>query len=212
MTDGMMDIGSMSMESASQSGGRNVRQKKPAVQAIDFKLLIAVGVIALILIVVAAVAIAGAAGRSKAKKAVVRFGEILSLGTDINKNDVLDYYEKCYPQEYYDVVEEEFKDADNESSYMKKYWGKNKGITLEIISVTSIKDSESVDMFLDEVKTVFNKRNVKLKAKDIDVSSAYLVLGRMDLDSKSDVMSFLVLKVNGKYGVYGIGELSVSAL
>ena len=211
MTGGMMDIGSMSMEDMPQSSGKNVRQKKPAVQGFDLRLLIAAGVAAVVVIVVAAVAIAGAIGRGKAKNAVMKLSEILSLNANADLDDVLDFYEECYPKELYDVVEKEVRSAYNASLNMEYDWDDNEDIVLsKIISVTPIKDSESMDIFQDDVKALFNKYDVKIKTKDIDISGAYLILCRMELYGESDVIPILVLKVNGKYGVYGIGELSVS--
>lgn len=165
------------------------------------------GIIAavVVVLVVLIVAIAGS-GTGKAKKAVKTYIQVFLTG-EKRDNDVkwTKFYPKDFDRELEDWAE---KTADSVSKF-KDVEG------YKVLSVTKVggKDMKKIledyvdDFFTGEVSYMSGKEIKDRDLKDLKVSKGYLVTTQFEYDRKLQVNTWLVIKVNGKYGVYNVRNI-----
>ncbi|MCM1386629.1 MAG: hypothetical protein NC231_04825 [Bacillus sp. (in: Bacteria)] len=196
--NGLQDIGSMQMGTLSTTTSSNSGGKKPQKNGrqIPFKIIIpAAAVICVILLLV--IILPTPLGKSKAKKACKEVVENMFTGDE-------EFFEKYYPEEfaevlyeYYSINSETNKGAINEDDIK---------VDAEVKSVTPINVKKNKTTLRKRVKEYFEEVLEEVDVSDMKISKAYLVKVKMDInysdESEKDTVSALVLKIDGKYGVY----------
>ena len=161
------------------------------------------GIIAAVAVVVLVILIASIAGSGtgKAKKAVKTYVQVFLSG-DKRDNDVkwTKYYPKNFERELEDWAEEladrsSFEDVEN----------------YKVLSVTKVSGKDVKGMLEDRVESFFKGQVSSYSGKtikdrdinDLKISNAYIVTTKFEYDRDVRIVSWLVIKVNGRYGVYG---------
>ena len=180
------DIGGYGFGQASgynnQAGG-GAGQRRKTRQGHNGLPMAAVLIVAIAVIVVLAVVLCTVflGGRHKAKKAVREMLEGIA-GDDVD-------WEEYYPED----LAEEIEDRDN-----------SEDIELEdIISVTRLGGKENRDVLEELVENYADIYDCD--ADDFDISGkGYMVTCRIDWDGDTDFCCAVVVKVDGKYGIYSL--------
>lgn len=162
--------------------------------------IIAAAVVVVLVILIAAIAGSGA---GKAKKAVKTYIQVFMTG-EKRDNDVK--WTKFYPKDFDREVEDwAEKQADSVSKFKDV-----EGYKVLSVAKLSGKDMTKVledyvdDFFTGDVSYMSGKEIKDRDLKDLKVSKGYLVTTQFEYDRKLYVYDWLVVKVNGKYGVYDI--------
>lgn len=168
---------------------------------LDSKMIAIIAVVAFVVLVILIPAIVRGAAEGKAKKAVKTYVQVFLSG-DKDADDVK--WKKFYPKDLEREVEdwaEEY--ADNMSLEDVEHY--------KVLSVTKI-SGKDVDKILEEKVESFFTGQVssysgdeieKRDLRDLKVSKAYLVTTKFEYDGDVGVVDWLVIKVSGRYGVYG---------
>lgn len=172
---------------------------------LDAKVIALAAVVVVLLLIILVPALARAATEGKAKKAVKTYVQVFMSG---DKRDKDVKWSKYYPKDFEREVEdwaEEF--ADNRSfEDVENY---------KVLSVTKVSGKDVKGLLEDEVESFFQGQvsyysGKGIKDRDIDdlkISKAYIVTTQFEYDRDMQVMYWLVIKVNGRYGVYDGGYI-----
>lgn len=159
-------------------------------------------VVLFLIILVAAMA---NSGESKAKKAVKTYVKVFFSG-DKKPRDVK--WSKYYPKDLEGDVEDW---AEDFYDYMKDAKMLDDVEHLKILSVAKVKGKDMKEILEDTVESYYvNGRFFDLEKKDVrdlKVSAGYIVTAQMEYDGDMYAYSFVVIKVDGRYGVYSNGAL-----
>ncbi|MCH5340430.1 MAG: hypothetical protein J1E01_03080 [Acetatifactor sp.] len=177
------------------------QKKGPAGLKLDAKVIALAAVVVLLLLIILVPNLAKAVPEGKAKKAVKTYVQVFLSG-DKRDNDVkwTKFYPKDFDRQLEDWAEEyadrmSFEDVEN----------------YKVLSVTQISGKDVKGILEDEVESFFKGQvsyysGKEIKDRDIDalkISKAYIVTTKFEYDRDVQVVSWLVIKVNGRYGVYG---------
>lgn len=165
--------------------------------------IIAVAVVIILLILIPAIATGAAEG--KAKKAVKTYVQVFLSG-DKKDNDVK--WRKFYPKDLEREVEdwaEEY--ADNRSFEDVEHYKVLNVTKLSGKDVVKILEEDVESFFLGQVSSYSGDDIEKRDLRDLKVSKAYLVTTKFEYDGDVVVEEWLVIKVNGRYGVYNMWDL-----
>ncbi len=198
INNGMRNISSMSMDPISmgsmnmgQAGDRSSRV--PQKVKVNKKLIsLIAAIVALIILITFIAGIGGGGAEKKAENAV-----IMMLCRDADEID----FEKLFPEEiadaYYDYIREYMKTGGNYSAQFDE---------INICGITEIKGRDAAEWMEDIVMEFIEILDADLQKKDVNISKGYMVLFQ---DEDKDVYSALVVKVNGKYGMYCFDMYSI---
>lgn len=199
MNGGMPNInfGSMGSAATAPNGAPEQQPKKPAdILGMKLKLgsleipVIALGAAALVVLIILISLIAGSAQNGNVKKALMAYTE--------DPEDV--HWEKFYPNDIADAIDdyvkahrelrtENYEDADIKILGIEKLGGKSKDLLVE-----------AVMQFVDNY-------NADMRKRDVKVSNGYMVTFMTSDDGDDALGVALVIKTNGRYGVYNAGVL-----
>lgn len=184
---------------APQSQGTPSQDGQKKGLKLDSKMIAIIAVVAVVVLVILIPAIARGAAEGKAKKAVKTYVQVFLSG-EKDAGDVK--WKKFYPkdlegevedwaEERYDNIDENdnFKDVDH----------------YKVLGVTKI-SGKDVNKLLEDAEESFllGKGGIKSRdLRDLKVSKGYLVTTQFKYGRDLVVESWLVIKVNGRYGVYG---------
>lgn len=158
-----------------------------------------IAIIAVVVLVILVYAIFTGIPEGKAKKAVKTYVQVFVSG-DKRDNEVK--WKKFYPKEFEREIEDwAEKTADTNFEDVEKY---------KVLNVTKIsgKDVDKIlekwveSFFEEEVSSRSGKEIENRDLRDLKISSAYLVTTKFEYDGDVRVIDWVVIKVNGRYGVY----------
>lgn len=167
---------------------------------LDSKVIAIAAVVVVLLLIILIPNIVKGATQGKAKKAVKTYVQVFLSGEKRDK-DVkwTKYYPKDFERALEDWAEEyadrmSFDDVDN----------------YKVLSVTKLSGKDVKGLLEDQVERFFKYQvesysGKEIKDRDIDnlkISNAYIVTTKFEYDRDMRVVSWLVIKVNGRYGVY----------
>lgn len=158
-----------------------------------------IGIIAAVVVVFLVILIAGIAGSgtSKAKKAVKTHIQVFMSG-DKKDSDVkwTKYYPKELEREVEDWAEAVYKGSKSSFEDVEH---------IKFLSVATLKGKDMVRILDDLVEDFYLSGGFDLDKSDVKglkVSKGYLLTVQMEYDGDLCVYEFLVIKVDGRYGVY----------
>lgn len=162
---------------------------------LDSKMIAIIAVVAVVVLVILIPAIVRGAAEGKAKKAVKTYVQVFLSG-DKDADDVK--WKKFYPKDLEREMEDWAEDqADSRSFEDVEHY--------KVLNVTKI-SGKDVDKILEDVAESFflGKEGIESRdLRDLKVSKGYLVTTQFEYDGDVGVVDWLVIKVNGRYGVYG---------
>lgn len=168
---------------------------------LDAKVIALAAVVVVLFLIILVPNLAKAATEGKAKKAVKTYVQVFLSG-DKRDNDVK--WTKFYPKDFDRQLEDWAEGYADRMSFedVENY---------KVLSVTKISGKDVKGLLEDEVENFFKSQvsyysGKEIKDRDIDnlkVSKAYIVTTKFEYDRDVQVVSWLVIKVNGRYGVYG---------
>lgn len=161
--------------------------------------IIAAAVVVVLVILIAAIAGSGA---GKAKKAVKTYVKVFISG-EKKANDVkwTKYYPKDFDRELDDWADAYAKSRKSSFEDVEKY----KVLSVTKLSGKEIADilEEGVEAFFTSEVTYYSEKKIESRdLRDVKVSKGYLVVTEYEYDGDLCVVYWIVIKANGRYGVY----------
>lgn len=168
---------------------------------LDSKMIAIIAVVAVVVLVILIPAIVRGAAEGKAKKAVKTYVQVFLSG-DKDADDVK--WKKFYPKDLEREMEDWAEDQADSMSFedVEHY---------KVLDVTKI-SGKDVNKLLEDVAESFflGKEGIESRdLRDLKVSKGYLVTTQFEYDRDLVVESWLVIKVNGRYGVYHSWDILV---
>lgn len=201
MNGGVQDVNPMGTGSATAATaptGAPAQQPKKSNDILGMKVklgsleipVIALGVVGLVVLIILISLIAGAAQNSKVKKALMAYAE--------DPEDVR--WEKFYPNDIADAIDD----------YVKDYRGLRSAsyedADIKILGVEKL-GGKSKDLLIEAVMQFVDNYNADMRKRDIKVSKGYMVTFLTSDDGDEALGVALIIKTNGRYGVYNLGVL-----
>lgn len=188
--NGIQDIGSMQMGVLSQSNQKKPQKDRRKMNLnLSPKVMIPAAVVIIIFIALL-IFLPELIAKNQAKKACVAFFAAFA-GEEIR-------WDKYYPQEIAEIFEEEFEDAGEIES--------DSGVTADDIEVETIKkvDVKENKAFLNKSVKEFYEDMEADTPERIKVKRGYMV--GVTVKGLDETGYMLVLKIDGKYGIYGLAD------
>lgn len=168
---------------------------------LDAKVIALAAVVVVLLLIILIPNLVKAVPEGRAKKAVKTYVQVFLSG-EKRDNDVK--WTKFYPKDFDRELEDWAEEYADRMSFenVEKY---------KVLSVTKLSGKDVKGLLEDEVESFFKSQvsyysGKEIKDRNIDglkVSKAYIVTTKFEYDRDVQVVSWLVIKVNGRYGVYG---------
>ncbi len=166
-------------------------------EKLDAKAIAVIAVVAVVLLAILIPCIAGGIKNGKIKKSVKTYVQVFYGDKKAKDVKWTRYYPKVFEKEVEKWAKgyEDYIDADDADDF-------------KVLSITKINSDDFGDTVEDAVTEFFNYSVSSYKEVDEDdvddlkISDAYLVITQMD-DGDAKIDMWLVVKVNGRYGVYG---------
>ena len=179
---------------------------------LDSKMIAIIAVVAVVVLVILIPAIARGVAEGKAKKAVKTYVQVFLSG-DKDADDVK--WKKFYPKDLEGEVEDW---AEGYYDYIDDYDNFEDVEHYKVLSVTKLSGKEFDELLEDRVSSFFRGSQFsgfsgeeieKRDIRDLKISKAYIVTTQFEYNRKSRVTQWLVIKVNGRYGVYDYDNIVI---
>lgn len=172
---------------------------------LDAKVIALAAVVVVLLLIILVPNIAKAATEGKAKKAVKTYVQVFLSG---DKRDKDVKWTKYYPKDFERALEDWAEELADRMSFedVENY---------KVLSVAKVSGKDVKGLLEDKVESFFQGQvssysGKEIKDRDIDnlkISKAYIITTQFEYDRDVTVAYWLVIKVNGRYGVYGSGYI-----
>lgn len=189
--NGMLDIGSMSMDIPQQNNSCQNHDRKKEFLNLEIEKIIFIAAMAVVAILITIYA-ANRISVNKGKEAVETWVNLIN--GEINPEDI--QWDKYYPSEIAEKVKEVFSDLTTEDFAAE--------LNADIVEDGKLNLNRDSSICEDLVLRAYKRLGTDVKQNNIHVSEGYFALYQMELDGDTALISFLAVKVNGKYGVYGL--------
>lgn len=186
--DGVKDT--VSEKEAQKKNGTGISLKAKLVAA-------AIGALAVLLAILIPILVKDSVEK-KVRKAFETYVGVFVTG-DIDADKVK--WKKYYPAE----VEEEIGNWAHESLAPSSFFAPG-DYDYKIMAITQLDGSDSDELVQELVEDFYRYHNFSIKTADLKISKAYLVIIR-NYSGQGPALGYaLVVKVNGKYGVYSLAN------
>ena len=173
--------------------------KNPTKLPVEPKVLAIIGCVVVLLLIFLIPALAKSSTEGKVKKALKVYIQVFETG-EKDPDDIK--WRKYYPKFIEDDVEDWAEDLYDSRDRYDAF----DDMEYKILSITKLSGKDTVKQ-LQELVEDYGSYTFDLRKSDIKnlkVSAGYIIIFRDDSGRDPEFYSALVLKVNGRYGVYGV--------
>ena len=170
---------------------------------LDSKMIAVIAVVAVVLLAILIPAIARGVAEGKAKKAVKTWVKVVYSG-EKRARDVK--WKKFYPKDFESEIKNYFDEGTDDIEFEDVEHYKVLNVTkLNAKELDDLLEDRVYDLFLDGVNDYLDddEQIEKRDLRDLKISKAYIVTTQFEYGTSDvRVMQWVVIKVNGRYGVY----------